>query len=97
MLAGEAWLPGFEKMMALASPQPHCSRRNAFVARSKIVNFTVVKNQPEQSPSQQELASFEELMLPHLDAAITGSSAAIAKVTAAMSKISSWVRSTRTS
>ena len=35
----------------------------------EIVKFSVVKQQPGQDQSQQALGSFEELMLPHLDAA----------------------------
>src|ERR1700759_2928756 len=37
---------------------------------AKIVKFAVVKKQEEQDPAQEhELASFEEAMLPHMDAA----------------------------
>jgi RNA polymerase sigma factor (sigma-70 family) len=39
-------------------------------SRTKIVKFAVLKKHEEQAPAQlQELASFEEIMLPHLDAA----------------------------
>ena len=36
---------------------------------SKIVNFTVVRERQEAAQSPEVLASFEEAMLPHLDAA----------------------------
>lgn len=36
---------------------------------SKIVNFTVVRKRQEAAPSPEVLASFEAIMLPHLDAA----------------------------
>ena len=56
-------------MIALPWPGPHSVNTEAFQARPKNVNFTVVKNQPEQNRSTEQLGSFEELMLPHLDAA----------------------------
>ena len=36
---------------------------------SKIVNFTVVRERQEAAHSPEVLASFEAIMLPHLDAA----------------------------
>jgi RNA polymerase sigma-70 factor (ECF subfamily) len=36
---------------------------------AKIVNFTVVRERQEAAPSPEGLASFEAIMLPHLDAA----------------------------
>src|SRR5947207_971586 len=56
-------------MMVLPSSEPHSFETEALEARPKIVNFALVKNQPEQNRSAKTLGSFEELMLPHLDAA----------------------------
>jgi len=56
-------------MMVLPSPEPHSFETEPLETRPKIVNFALVKNQPEQSCSAKTLGSFEELMLPHLDAA----------------------------
>ncbi len=55
--------------MVLPSPEPHSFETEPLETRPKIVNFALVKNQPEQSCSAKTLGSFEELMLPHLDAA----------------------------
>lgn len=56
--------------MALPLNADHPFRVEQFESRSKIVKFTVVKDQvvPDH-PQTGELVSFEELMLPHLDAA----------------------------
>ena len=54
--------------MALSLNSGHPSTQQLEL-RPKIVKFSVVKEQPEQSGAEQELGSFEELMLPHLDAA----------------------------
>src|SRR5689334_21622630 len=44
--------------------------REELESNTKIVKFAVLKKQEEQDPNQeQELASFEEAMLPHMDAA----------------------------
>src|SRR6202043_924482 len=40
-----------------------------FEPQRNIVNFSVIKEDPEQNRSAGELASFEEMILPHLDAA----------------------------
>ena len=40
-----------------------------FEPQRNIVNFSVIKEDPEQNRSANELVSFEEMILPHLDAA----------------------------
>ena len=55
--------------MALPLKEEHASAED-FEARAKIVKFSVVKKGEEQDqPRKEELMSFEEAMLPHLDAA----------------------------
>src|SRR5229473_8271200 len=56
-------------MMALPFNGAHPFATEQLKSRSKIVKFSVLKNRQEQASSQGELASFEEVMLPHLDAA----------------------------
>jgi RNA polymerase sigma factor (sigma-70 family) len=56
--------------MALPLNAEHVSQPEDFEARGKIVKFVVVKKREEQDHSpKEELMSFEEAMLPHLDAA----------------------------
>ena len=56
--------------MALALNAAHLCETEQFESRPKIVNFAVIKSQEEQVHSRNEdLRSFEALMLPHLDAA----------------------------
>jgi RNA polymerase sigma-70 factor (ECF subfamily) len=47
----------------------HASETEDFVSDPKIVKFVVVKKREENHAQQAELTSFEEAMLPHLDAA----------------------------
>jgi len=57
-------------VIALPFNAEHLSETEDFESRPKIVKFVVVKKHQEQDAAQgQELASFEEAMLPHLDAA----------------------------
>ena len=55
--------------MALLLKAEHDSQTEVFESAPKIVKFTVVKKREESQAPQAELRSFEELMLPHLDAA----------------------------
>jgi len=55
--------------MALLLKAEHDSQTEVFESDPKIVKFTVVKKREESQAPQPELGSFEELMLPHLDAA----------------------------
>jgi RNA polymerase sigma-70 factor (ECF subfamily) len=55
--------------MALLLKAEHDSQTEVFESDPKIVKFTVVKKREESQAPQPELRSFEELMLPHLDAA----------------------------
>jgi RNA polymerase sigma factor (sigma-70 family) len=55
--------------MALLLKAEHDSQTEVFESGPKIVKFTVVKKREESQAPQPELRSFEELMLPHLDAA----------------------------
>ncbi len=56
--------------MALLLNAEHASQLEDFEAGAKIVKFTVLKKREEQDhSSKEELISFEEAMLPHLDAA----------------------------
>jgi len=55
--------------MSLLLKKQHAYETQDLESNPKIVKFSVVKEQPEQSGPQQELGSFEELILPHLDAA----------------------------
>jgi RNA polymerase sigma-70 factor (ECF subfamily) len=53
--------------MALPLKTAHVSETEDFESDPKIVKFVVVKKREEQA--KEELTSFEEAMLPHLDAA----------------------------
>src|SRR5258708_36967838 len=56
--------------MALPLKAEHASQTEDFESTGKIVKFAVVKNREEQDHAPKEdLMSFEEAMLPHLDAA----------------------------
>jgi RNA polymerase sigma-70 factor, ECF subfamily len=56
--------------MALLLNAEHAFELEDFESSAKIVKFAVVKKREEQPDSpKEELASFEEAMLPHLDAA----------------------------
>jgi RNA polymerase sigma factor (sigma-70 family) len=56
--------------MALLLNAEHASQLEDFEAGAKIVKFAVLKKSEEQDhSSKEELISFEEAMLPHLDAA----------------------------
>src|ERR1700736_3587959 len=56
--------------MALPLKPTHVSESEGFASNQKVVKFAVVKKQEEQDHSRKgELISFEEAMLPHLDAA----------------------------
>src|SRR4029077_18635395 len=58
-------------MVAALKAEYACDRED-LESSAKIVKFAVLKKQEEQDPTQeQELASFEEAMLPHMDAAHT--------------------------
>jgi RNA polymerase sigma-70 factor (ECF subfamily) len=61
---------GLENVMALPFNAAHASQTEQFESRPTIVKFAVVKDEEQQSPSREgEPGSFEEVMLPHLDAA----------------------------
>jgi RNA polymerase sigma factor (sigma-70 family) len=53
--------------MALPLKTAHASQTEGFESDPKIVKFVVVKKRQERA--KEELTSFEEAMLPHLDAA----------------------------
>ena len=56
--------------MALPLKAAHASQTEVVESTAKIVKFAVVKNREEQDHSpKEELISFEEAMLPHMDAA----------------------------
>ena len=56
--------------MALPLKTADASQTEDFESDSKIVKFVVLKKHEEQNATQEhELASFEETMLPHMDAA----------------------------
>src|ERR1700736_3965380 len=56
--------------MALPLKPTHVSESEGFASNQKVVKFAVVKKREEQDHSRKgELISFEETMLPHLDAA----------------------------
>ena len=56
--------------MALPLKPTHVSESEGFESDQKVVKFAVVKRREEQDdPPTGELISFEEAMLPHLDAA----------------------------
>src|SRR6201984_1460832 len=57
--------------MALLLKAKHASQTEDFESTVKIVKFAVVpkKHEEQDQPPKEELLSFEEAMLPHLDAA----------------------------
>src|SRR5438477_11313917 len=55
--------------MALALNAEHASKSEDFESLRKIVKFVVLKNKEPAEPEAAKLASFEETMLPHMDAA----------------------------
>ena len=55
--------------MALPLKAEHASDTEDFESHRKIVKFTVVKRAEPDHAQTAELASFEETMLPHMDAA----------------------------
>jgi RNA polymerase sigma-70 factor (ECF subfamily) len=55
--------------MALLLKEAHVSEREDFESGPKIVKFVVVKKHEEDHAQPADLISFEEVMLPHLDAA----------------------------
>src|SRR5205807_2067300 len=55
--------------MALLLKEEHASETEDFESTAKIVKFVVVKKREEEHAQPAELTSFEETMLPHLDAA----------------------------
>jgi RNA polymerase sigma-70 factor (ECF subfamily) len=56
-------------IMALPLNAEHASESKDFGSRRKIVKFAVLKKSEPAQGKEAELASFEEAMLPHLDAA----------------------------
>jgi len=55
--------------MALPLKAEHASETEDFESRPNIVKFTVFKESEQNHAQKAELASFEEAILPHLDAA----------------------------
>ena len=55
--------------MALPLKAEHVSKTEDFESRRNIVKFTVFKESEQNHAQKAELASFEDVMLPHLDAA----------------------------
>ena len=55
--------------MALPLKAEHASETEDFESDQKTVKFVVVKKHEEAPPEQEDLTSFEAMMLPHLDAA----------------------------
>jgi RNA polymerase sigma-70 factor (ECF subfamily) len=55
--------------MALLLKAEHASETEDFESDSKIVKFLIVKKREEGLAQNDDLASFEEALLPHLDAA----------------------------
>ena len=55
--------------MALRLKAEHVSDTEDFESRRNIVKFTVFKGSEQNDAQKAELASFEDVMLPHLDAA----------------------------
>ena len=55
--------------MALPLKAEHVSETEDFESRRNIVKFTVFKGSEQDHAQKAELASFEDVMLPHLDAA----------------------------
>ena len=59
-----------ENLMALGPNARHLFEAEQFESRPKIVKFAAsTSEEKENRPQQQELGSFEALMLPHMDAA----------------------------
>ncbi len=55
--------------MALPLKAEHASETEDFESRRNIVKFTVFKESDENHAQKAEIVSFEDVMLPHLDAA----------------------------
>jgi RNA polymerase sigma factor (sigma-70 family) len=55
--------------MALLLKEEHASEPEGFESDPKIVKFVVVKKREGEHAQPEELTSFEDVMLPHLDAA----------------------------
>jgi RNA polymerase sigma-70 factor (ECF subfamily) len=55
--------------MALLLKSEHASETEDFESDPKIVKFVVVKKSEEDSAQKADVVSFEEALLPHLDAA----------------------------
>jgi len=55
--------------MALPLKAEHASETEDFESRRNIVKFTVFKESDENHAQKAEITSFEDVMLPHLDAA----------------------------
>ena len=55
--------------MALPLKAEHASETEDFESRRNIVKFTVFKESDQNHAQKAEIASFEDVMLPHLDAA----------------------------
>ena len=55
--------------MALPLKAEHASETEDFESSRKIVKFAVFKGSDQNHAQKAELASFEEALLPHLDAA----------------------------
>ena len=55
--------------MALPLKAEHVSETEDFASRRNIVKFTVFKESEQSHAQKAEMASFEDVMLPHLDAA----------------------------
>ena len=55
--------------MALLLKAEHASESEEFESTPKVVKFVVVKKREEDHAQRAKLTSFEEAMLPHLDAA----------------------------
>jgi len=55
--------------MALPLKAEHAPETENFESDQKIVKFVVVKKREEEGAREGDLASFEEALLPHLDAA----------------------------
>jgi RNA polymerase sigma-70 factor (ECF subfamily) len=55
--------------MALLLKAEHASETEDFESDPKIVKFVIVKKREEDRAQKEDLASFEEALLPHLDAA----------------------------
>ncbi len=58
-----------KSIMALALKAQHTFEIEDFESRRKVVKFTVLRKADPDHAGGPELASFEEMMLPHIDAA----------------------------